>query len=99
MSDDKNEKRMDRMEGNIAVLQTDVAVLKTDVAVLKTDMSDVKDVLKQIMSMLIRIDHKVNELPDAREFYELKGRVEEISRHMPMTLAYAPPPESGKKRA
>ncbi len=30
-------------------------------------------------------------MPQPAEFYELRGRVEEISRRLPTTLAYAPP--------
>jgi len=30
-------------------------------------------------------------MPQPAEFYELRGRVEEISRRLPTTIAYAPP--------
>lgn len=36
-------------------------------------------------------------LPQPAEFYELRGRVEEISRRLPTPIAYAPPPAGGRK--
>ncbi|WP_448203711.1 hypothetical protein [Azospirillum sp. sgz302134] len=34
---------------------------------------------------------RMDNLPDPAEFYELRGRVEEISRRLPTSIAYAPP--------
>ncbi|MEI8395562.1 MAG: hypothetical protein WCF85_12550 [Rhodospirillaceae bacterium] len=40
---------------------------------------------------IARIEGILANTPQTAEFYELRGRVEEISRRLPNTLAYAPP--------
>lgn len=41
---------------------------------------------------LARIEGILANSPQAAEFYRLEGRVEELSRRLPTTLAYVPPP-------
>jgi multidrug efflux pump subunit AcrA (membrane-fusion protein) len=41
--------------------------------------------------ILAEIRGRITDMPHASDFYELRGRVEEISRHLPTTLAYVPP--------
>ncbi len=67
--------------------------------------AEIKATLAQIMAMLVRMegrqDAMANDLaevkarvvimPQPPEFYELRGRVEEISRRLPTTLAYPQP--------
>ncbi|HEY0837305.1 MAG TPA: hypothetical protein VGE72_25555 [Azospirillum sp.] len=67
--------------------------------------------LDMLISVVGRLDAKVNalaedvaelkgrntHLPQPAEFYELRGRVEEISRRLPTPIAYAPPPSGGRK--
>lgn len=96
---DQMEHRMDRLEFGLDALRTDVNTLRTDVntlrgdvSVMRNDMSEMKATLAQLVPMMIRIDQRSSDSPKASEFYELRGRVEEISRHQPTTLAYAPPP-------
>ena len=62
--------------------------------------------LDMLLGAVGRLDAKVNALsedvaeikgrlsimPHPPEFYELRGRVEEISRRLPTAIAYTPPP-------
>ena len=41
---------------------------------------------------IARIEGVLASAPQTAEFYELRGRVEEISRRLPATLAYQPQP-------
>lgn len=47
--------------------------------------------LAAIGDCLTRIETTLEHYPNPREFFELSGRVDEISRRLPTTLAYAPP--------
>ena len=58
------------------------------------------DTLNRIVAMLqvqgeriARIEGVLVSTPQSAEFYELRGRVEEISRRLPTTLAYQQPPQ------
>ena len=58
------------------------------------------DTLNRIVSMLqtqgeriARIEGVLASAPQTAEFYELRGRVEEISRRLPTTLAYQQSPQ------
>ena len=58
------------------------------------------DTLNRIVTMLqtqgeriARIEGVLASAPQTAEFYELRGRVEEISRRLPTTLAYQQPPQ------
>lgn len=65
---------------------------------LRGDVSEMKAVLSQLMPMMIRIDQRLSDSPKASEFYELRGRVEEISRSQPTTLAYPAPRTPAPKK-
>lgn len=64
-------RRLDSLEGDVAVLKTDVAILKTDVSALKTDVSTLKDdmvyvkgqmdVLVDLLSKILRLNGGVND--------------------------------------
>jgi hypothetical protein len=43
------------------------------------------------------IKGRLSIMPQPPEFYELRGRVEEISRRLPTAIAYAPPPGGGRR--
>ncbi|QJE72178.1 hypothetical protein HHL28_02825 [Aerophototrophica crusticola] len=47
--------------------------------------------LASLGDRLTRIETNMTHYPNPREFFELSGRVDEISRRLPTTLAYAPP--------
>jgi len=58
------------------------------------------DTLGRIVTMLqlqgeriARIEGILANAPQTAEFYELRGRVEEISRRLPTMLAYPQPPQ------
>lgn len=67
--------------------------------------------LDMLLGAVGRLDSKVNalaedvaeikgrmsNLPQPPEFYELRGRVEEISRRLPTAIAYAPPQPAGRR--
>lgn len=63
-------------------------------------LASIKGTLAQMLPMMIRVvegqaraDERLAQQPPPAEFYELRGRVEEISRRLPTTLAYQQPPQ------
>ena len=67
---------------------------------IEQEIADIKGTLAQMMPMLVRlvegqarVEERVGHQPHPAEFYELRGRVEEISRRLPTTLAYQQPPQ------
>ncbi|HYE53082.1 MAG TPA: hypothetical protein VEB20_26020 [Azospirillaceae bacterium] len=53
--------------------------------------NSVETKLGTLSERVARIEGQLGLLPNAQDFYTLKGRVDEISRAQPTTLAYAPP--------
>lgn len=68
-----------RVEPMLLQLVKDVAEIKGRLAEMPT------------VAQIAALDAKLAIMPQPPEFYELRGRVEEISRRLPTTLAYAPP--------
>ena len=71
---------------------------------LEAGQSDIKATLARLEPLLIRIVEEVGEIkgrmndaPTARDFGRLEGRLDEISRRLPVPLAYQPP--EGKRSA
>lgn len=98
MSDDDIRRRLDRLEHGQDAMRSDISSLRGEVGSLRGDMTslrgevtEIKAILSHLMPMMIRIDEKLASMPSAAEFYELRGRVEEISRRQPTTLGYTPP--------
>src|SRR5512135_3421731 len=71
------DQRFDRLEGDTADLKAESVATRAEIGALKVDVAEIKDRLR-------RLDEKL-------EISELRGRVEEISRRLPTTLAYSPP--------
>ncbi len=99
MTDDEFRERLSRLEhgqmtlsGEVGTLRGEVGTLRGEVHALRGEVTDIKAMLSHLMPMMIRIDEKLAAMPSAAEFYELRGRVEEISRRQPTTLGYTPPP-------
>lgn len=80
------------LRDDVHTLRNDMNMLRSDVNALRSDVAEMKSTLSQLIPMMVRIDQRLSDTPKASEFYERRGRVEEISRHQPTTLAYAPPP-------
>ena len=80
------------LSSEVGNLRGDVGTLRGEVHALRGEVTDIKSMLSHLMPMMIRIDEKLAAMPSAAEFYELRGRVEEISRRQPTTLGYTPPP-------
>lgn len=91
MHDDDRD-RLVRLENGQELLRSEVGALRSEVNGLRADVAEIKSTLAQLAPMMIRIDRKLADLPQPAEFYELCGRVEEISRRLPTTLAYVPSP-------
>jgi hypothetical protein len=75
-----------------------LARIEADIAVLKAGQDTIKAMLSQFLPMLVKLSEDMAEIkgraigaPSARDFGELSGRVEEISRRQSVTLAYQPP--------
>jgi hypothetical protein len=60
---------------------------------IKTTLSQMLPMLMRLLENQARVDERLAHQPDPAEFYELRGRVEEISRRLPTTLAYPQPPQ------
>jgi len=58
---------------------------------LMEGMSRMTDLLMRLVGDVSEIKGRIADVPTARDFGELKGRVEEISRHQGVTLSYQPP--------
>jgi hypothetical protein len=74
--------------------------IEQELVEVKGSIADIKGTLAQMMPMLVRLvegqarlEERVGHQPHPAEFYELRGRVEEISRRLPTTLAYQQPPQ------
>lgn len=63
-----------------------------EIARVREDFAELRGQISQMptVSQMAVIEAKVSATPQTAEFYELRGRVEEISRRLPATLAYAP---------
>jgi hypothetical protein len=53
--------------------------------------------LNQMSEDIAWIKAHIANMPQPPEFYELRGRVEEISRRLPTAIAYAPPQPAGRR--
>lgn len=65
---------------------TEIGKVRVEVAELKGRLSEMPTA-----GQFAALDAKFGIMPQPPEFYELRGRVEEISRRLPTTIAYAPP--------
>ena len=63
--------------------------MKLDMLITAVGRMDGK--LNHLAEDVAEIRGRLMNMPQPAEFYELRGRVEEISRRLPATLAYAPP--------
>lgn len=77
-----------------AILRQHTALLERHSALHEqhtTTLDQHTNTLASIGDRLTRIETTLEHYPNPREFFELSGRVDEISRRLPTTLAYAPP--------
>jgi len=65
---------------------------------MRATQADIKGTLGQVMSLLMamssdvsEIKGKIADMPTARDFGHLEGRVDELSARLPVTLAYQAP--------
>ena len=54
--------------------------------------------LAEVKADVAEVRGRMSDAPTARDFGRLEGRLDEISRRLPVPLAYQPP-EGGRKRA
>lgn len=98
----KLEARQTKLEAGQARLETrmEAGLARLEGRLDKHDaaLKDIKDSLSQVLPLLIKIvegqartDERLAHMPQPEEFYELRGRVEELSRRLPVTLAYQQP--------
>ena len=83
---------MGSLRSDMTSLSGEVGSLRGEVNSLRGEVTEIKTILSQLMPMIVRIDERLSAMPSPAEFYELRGRVEEISRRQPTTLGYTPPP-------
>jgi hypothetical protein len=72
-----DEERMLRLEISLEHMQRDIA--------------DIKSVLGQLVPMIARIESRIADMPTARDFGRLEGRVAEMSERLPTMIGYNPP--------
>jgi hypothetical protein len=68
-------------------------VIRLEAAVehLTRDITDIKGTLATLMQICTRIDARLSDMPTARDFGRLEGRVAEMSERLPTTIGYNPP--------
>jgi chromosome segregation ATPase len=73
--------RLDRLDRNVATLQTDVAELKTDVAELKTDVAELKTDVAELKTDVTELSTRVDrqELANERRHNEVMARLEPLT--------------------
>ncbi len=82
---------MTSMRNGMNALHGEMGSLRGEVNSLRGEVTEIKTILSHLMPMIVRIDERLSAMPSPAEFYELRGRVEEISRRQPTTLGYTPP--------
>lgn len=65
--------------------------LENDVADIKATLGRLEPVLMTILQGQARLEGRISDMPTARDFGRLEGRLEEMSRRMPTTIGYSPP--------
>lgn len=87
-------RRMDRQEhllNELALVQRETAAM---VRGIDKRMDKLEDRMAAVTESFAEVRVTVKGQVPAAEFYELRGRVEEISRRLPTPIAYTPPPKT-----
>lgn len=58
---------------------------------IRSLLGKLETMIVKIMESQARIEGRIEDMPTARDFGHLEGRVDEIGRRQPVTLAYQPP--------
>ncbi|CAK0771006.1 hypothetical protein WCLP8_4660015 [uncultured Gammaproteobacteria bacterium] len=78
-------------ENDITEIKTTMAVQAEQIGAIRASLVRLEPMIIKIMESQARIEGRIEGMPSATEFGELRGRVEEISRGQGVTLAYTPP--------
>lgn len=87
----------DRIEERLMRLETGQAEIKSTLAHFEPMLTKILDGQSSLNERMARIEGRMSDMPTARDFGRLEGRVAEMSERLPTTIGYAPPP--GRKRA
>jgi hypothetical protein len=83
---------MNRLDDRMGRLDERMTRLEEGQERLRADMADIKGIPGQLVPMIARLDQRLADMPAASEFYELRGRVEELSRRVPVAVGVYQPP-------
>ncbi|MBF0561438.1 MAG: hypothetical protein HQL37_05330 [Alphaproteobacteria bacterium] len=96
-----------RMDGAVSELKAGQAELRAGQAELRTGQDalrtgqdalreELKAEIRHVSDRLIRVEARLEDMPTARHFGAIEGRLDEMSRHLNSALVYvSPPPKRG----
>lgn len=90
--------RVERIEGRVERIDDRMKHLEGGQDDLKTTLGQLMPMLMRILEGQAELRGRIADMPTARDFVRLEGRVAEMSERLPTPLAYQPP-SPGKKRA
>lgn len=77
--------------GRLARIETMQARQDAAIEHMQRDIADIKALLGQLLPMIARLEGRLADMPTARDFGRLEGRVAEMSERLPTTIGYTPP--------
>jgi hypothetical protein len=54
--------------------------------------------MNELSERVARVEGRIGDMPTSHDFGRLGGRLDEISRRLPIPVGYAPPETQGKRR-
>lgn len=88
--------RLGRLEAGQARLETTQAKFEATQSEIKSILSRLEPVLMRTFESVAELKGRTSDMPTARDFGRLEGRVAEMSERLLTTLGYRPP-SPGKK--
>lgn len=61
-------------------------------------MNEMSARLSELSERVARVEGRISDMPISHDFGRLEGRLDEISRRLPIPVGYVPPETQGKRR-
>lgn len=81
----------DDTDARLSRLEAAVDHVRQDVADIKSSLSQLLPMIVKTMETMARLEGRMSDMPTARDFGRLEGRVAEMSERLPTTIGYTPP--------